>query len=246
MKAIIAVLTIILAISLISCSENVPVSPNNLITTSIPDLNVSAPVKSCVNVTCGSDEQCIDGECFCNPGLKTCNDICIPKDNCCNNNDCKGDQECKNGACVKTIFCTYAEQFDDTQNNCVCMPGYKYCMDQKKCIRQEDCCSIVDCNPLGGIDRRCIDTQYYTELCFEGNVSKHCKPAIEGQRTPYSAGQNADIYVKKVWEDKTDLTIVMGKKEVNLTLIKGDDVKTMGIGVSAGESGLSGGNCKTS
>lgn len=233
---------------LVACTAQTPVAELN--ETNVTPVSNATPIvetKTCEEVTCGVNEECRQGECFCKIGYKICDGACIPDEECCTYADCGPQESCISKVCVKTEFCTYNEEF--SAGTCACEEGAKWCAEQQKCIPSNSCCSLPDCNPTGKIDRLCKETEYGAYLCVRIGVSEHCRDAIPGERTGYSVGaRGVDVYLEQVYAGGlVDMRVVAGDVESNISkLAEGSSEKVSAdVSVTNKKVVTSGGNCRT-
>ncbi|MBW3004506.1 DUF4318 domain-containing protein [Candidatus Woesearchaeota archaeon] len=135
-------------------------------------LDVEAKITSseaCMNVVCGSNSQCENGECICNDGYKKCNGECILNKDCCTEDDCDSEESCRDHSCIPNN-CKLNEVADPVKSECVCDADSKYCTMQKQCIPKKNCCMHADCES----DYRCVPTGRLAVLCVSSG-KKQCK-----------------------------------------------------------------------
>jgi len=139
-------------------------------------------------------------------------------------------------------------KFDAETNSCVCESHSRYCKDQGKCIAFDSCCDIADCNPLGGNDRRCIQTKFTLQLCLNFNGGIHCRKAIVGDRTTYSYLQQSwDVYVDNLREGAVaDLHAQRLGQNATFTIVQPNTTVTgVNLSIENKGGGLQGGSCET-
>ena len=238
---------------LITQNESVNESVNETVNESValieitPQPLVNKTVELCTGVTCGLNEECKAGQCFCSGEFKQCGSDCIPERSFCVPEDCPGQFECQEGQCIQTTFCKFGEEWDGQQ--CACSTTMQWCADQKTCIPFDHCCDIVDCNPAGGRNRRCMDTRFESEICmvFEGGT--HCRDAMLGERTTLFVGtDSADVYVDAIYQQGT-IDVRIDRREQDEVTIEGlkqnKSVSTNGLLITYVNTTVEGGNCKS-
>ena len=208
------------------------------------------PVDPCETVTCGENELCVDGNCFCNTGFKECGELCIPSDDCCLDEDCGDRKYCKDGECFQMEFCGILETWDSVNQSCVCSAQGKLCGEKGFCIPKDHCCDIPECNPTGGRDRRCTPTRLQVELCAKLPGGTHCQNTEKDKRAAFNIMEDVyHIYVTKIYEDEGIDAIVQKVKEnatIEHLLPKTNvTVGAFDIIVSNEELVISGGKCKS-
>ncbi len=205
------------------------------------------PADPCAAIRCGWGNVCVDGQCVCPEDMNRCGEACIAQDACCADTDCGSGEMCKENSCVATPRCSYGQAYNAETGECGCAEGFDWCGDQGKCIPYDSCCDIFDCNPAGGIDRRCIPSEVGVQVCMEEGGVKHCKQARTNTRNGFTLSSgDFDIYIDNVWADgQVDYRLVRRSIETpfaNMTLNR--RIIFNGVSITPTEIQKFGGNCK--
>lgn len=236
---------------LIGCEVEMPAQiTQNQTESQVVNVTQQDLTPTCEGITCAENEECMAGKCYCKRDYKQCAGTCIPSSKCCDDEECKSNEKCIQGKCEQTVFCNFHELWSSEKIKCECEPGTKWCIDLEKCIPNDYCCNIADCNPLGGKDRMCVPTQLTANVCLEIESQKHCRIIQEGERASMSvAGNDYDFYLQKIYaQGELDLKIVQRTKEYYVAKLAKNSKTQIepNIYVSYTVPGLYGGNCKTS
>ena len=191
LKILFGLLIILILIS--GCAKN------QITASAIKDLSIEKKIdieakitstEACMNVACGSNSICENGNCICNDGYKKCNGECILNKDCCTEDDCDSGESCRNHICIPDN-CRINEIFDASKNKCVCDEDSKYCSMQKQCIPKKNCCMHADCES----DYRCVPTGKLAVLCITGG-NKQCKSVHpDRQESFFVKGVRYDVII---------------------------------------------------
>ena len=202
----------------------------------------------CKKISCPTNRACSEGTCICKQGTKECNKTCISINNCCNDDNCKVRESCVNAVCVKKAKCDYLQEFNPKTGKCDCIAGSNYCVSQKKCIPLKNCCNFDNCNPVGGDEKRCTDTQFLAEICVSDQGNTACKLSSLGKKESVTISQRYfEVLVEKIFEDKeVELKVFENKQEIPITELKpGEEVIVPFAKLKYNDVSIRGGNCKS-
>lgn len=174
----------------------------------LPEETSDEPVNLCADVSCNENEECYQGDCICEEGYKTCNNTCIPDDQCCTTDDC-AEGTCEQGICVQD--CHFGETFED--NACDCGSDRKYCPEQDRCIPRDACCVHSQCDR----DQRCVPVQLRARLCLETDNKTKCRLLADNGRDEVVAVNNVDYRLEATnwWNDNT-ITFTVNNETIRL------------------------------
>lgn len=160
-------------------------------------------VEECMNVACGSNSRCIDGDCVCNEGYKDCNGECILEKDCCTEDDCETDESCRDHMCIPDN-CGVNEEFDTAKQKCDCDEDSVYCAAQRKCIPKDNCCTHAGCDS----DYRCVPTDRFVVLCIDSG-KKQCRSVHTGRTESFfMEGVRYDVEINKFLQnDGVDIDV---------------------------------------
>ncbi|NOZ81270.1 MAG: hypothetical protein GXP63_06385 [DPANN group archaeon] len=190
-------------------------------------LVVSGGAKAtCGDVTCGDNQVCRDGSCYCAENYRTCMNGCIPKEGCC------FDQECASGTCVDHACSTAVKENPkekDTSVNtsaqapkgnqetsscdllacgsnkvcldtgdCGCKQGYSWCDFQSRCIPMGNCCDGADCR--GATD--CQPSGEAVNVCMDFQGEELCKRVTDDRSRFFMMGDETfSVSIIKLVDD---------------------------------------------
>ncbi|MAF34470.1 hypothetical protein CMO91_01360 [Candidatus Woesearchaeota archaeon] len=249
MRRVLVAIAVLALITLIACGKPPEPEPQPPAPTQPVVVNVTETVKAdpCKDVSCGKNEECREGTCFCAGEFKECGGACVPTSNCCTKDDCGVQESCIEGGCKQTEFCDYLQEYNEEEKKCECKRGTRFCFDQQKCVDVQSCCDIADCNPLGGFDRFCTQTRFRLDLCLKFEGGEHCRKAIMGERNQYSfGGKDYDLYITSLHEGAVaDLSVGNFNESLNFTSVRVNESAYKG-GVTINNYGgeIFGGTCK--
>ena len=206
MKWLIYAGLIFVLLFLISCINN----------TTVPTYTIGTPIDQkpivkiqetelanpCDELICSDDQYCDEGVCVCKPNFRSCDNKCIPVDQCCSSSDCADREVCKDKSCEQVKYCAFNQVFNEQTKKCDCSYGSFWCSYQNSCIPMGNCCGIKDCNSEGAISKLCMPSVPRVYTCIETDKGKHCTFMSLNERSSFSiAGYWGDVFVTSLVEE---------------------------------------------